>query len=174
MLSSYEKPELKNRNPFVPEEHKELCKSLTPVVDLLKSGIHHDDLIGWYVHIKGQTTIEGIIHAIEPICQKTVLIQPLYSEQRQIVFIELVSIVNWQETICGSTIEETPKVNLEPDQLEPQKPLIWKVGDRVSWKNAPYWWNPYGEEIISIENNKCMINYWGSPIDLTQLFPPNI
>ncbi|MBE9207825.1 hypothetical protein IQ244_15110 [Nostoc sp. LEGE 06077] len=174
LLSPDEKPKFQNRNPFIPEEHIELCKSLTPVVDLLKSGIHHHDLIGWYVQIKGQITTEGIIHAIEPICQKTVLIQPLYSEQRQIVSIELVSIVNWNETICGSTIEDTPKVNPEPDRIEPQKPLIWQVGDHASWKNAPSWWNPYGEEIISIENNKCMINYWGSPIDLTQLFPPNI
>jgi hypothetical protein len=148
LLSPYEKPKFQNRNPFIPEEHIELCKSLTLVVDLLKSGIHHADLIGWYVHIKGQITIEGIIHAIEPICQKTVLIQPLYSEQRQIVSIELVSIVNWNETICGSTVEEAPKVNPELEKLEPQKPLIWKVGDRVSWKNAPSWWNPTGEEII--------------------------
>ncbi|BBD61830.1 hypothetical protein NIES2109_46650 [Nostoc sp. HK-01] len=166
--------ESKRYNLLRPQEYNELCKSLTPIVDILKSGIHHDDLIGWYVKIKGQTITEGMIKAIEPICKKIVSIQMFYTNNNEIVPIESVSIVNWNETICGSTIKETPKVNSELDRLEPQKRLIWKVGDRASWKNAPSWWNPYGEEIISIEDNKCMINYWGSPIDLTQLFPPNI
>lgn len=53
-----------------------------------------------------------------------------------------------------------------------QSSIIWKVGDRASWSHAPSWWNPHGEQIIKISENKVWINYWASPIEISQLLLP--
>lgn len=65
--------------------------------------------------------------------------------------------------------EITPVECLEIAQdIKPLK-YQFKLGDRCSWDGAPSWWNPFGEKIREIEGDTAWLDYWRSPIPISQL-----
>ncbi|MBD2570035.1 hypothetical protein [Anabaena lutea] len=45
----------------------------------------------------------------------------------------------------------------------------FKLGQRATWKDAPWWWNPLGEEIYEIGDGYVRLNYGGRKIPFCDL-----
>ena len=44
-----------------------------------------------------------------------------------------------------------------------------ELGLRYTWESAPNWWNPTGERVNRLKEDKAWLDYWASPLPISAL-----
>jgi len=75
----------------------------------------------------------------------------------------------WGGTDRVAQVQSEVEVDRGSKDLDRKTEARFRIGQRATWKNAPGWWNPQGEEIYEVGDDFVRLHYGGLAIPFSEV-----